>query len=69
MTGMPDVECPTGCSVFPKEIMRSSRRWLEKRFKKLVYWNRLEKGGHFAAFEQPEVFVDELRKCFREMRG
>jgi pimeloyl-ACP methyl ester carboxylesterase len=68
MTGMPDVECPMGCSVFPKEIMRSSRRWLEKRFKKLVYWNRLEKGGHFAALEQPEIFVDELRKCFGQMR-
>ncbi len=62
------VEIPTGCSIFPKEIFRSSRRWAEKRFTDLVYWNELEKGGHFAAFEQPEVFVRELRECFRSAR-
>jgi pimeloyl-ACP methyl ester carboxylesterase len=62
------VSLPTGCSIFPKEIMRTSRRWAEKRFTKLVYWNELDKGGHFAAFEQPETFVGELRKCFRNMR-
>lgn len=64
-----EVEVKTGCSIFPKEIFRSSRRWAEKKFKNLVHWNELEKGGHFAAFEQPEVFVDELRTCFRNMRG
>jgi pimeloyl-ACP methyl ester carboxylesterase len=58
---MEEVEVPTGCSIFPKEIMRTSRRWAEKRFKNIVYWNELEKGGHFAAFEQPEIFVDEIR--------
>lgn len=62
------VTLPTGCSIFPKEIMRTSRRWAEKRFPNLVYWNELDKGGHFAAFEQPDTFVDELRKCFRKMR-
>jgi pimeloyl-ACP methyl ester carboxylesterase len=62
------VEVKAGCSIFPKEIFRSSRRWAEKKFKNLVHWNELEKGGHFAAFEQPEVFVDELRTCFRHMR-
>jgi pimeloyl-ACP methyl ester carboxylesterase len=62
------VTLPTGCSIFPKEIMRTSRRWAEKRFSNLVYWNELDKGGHFAAFEQPDVFVGELRKCFRNMR-
>jgi pimeloyl-ACP methyl ester carboxylesterase len=60
---------PTGCSIFPKEIFRSSRRWAEKRFTKLVHWNELPKGGHFAAFEQPSAFVNELRACFRHMRG
>ena len=58
--------CPTGCSIFPKEIFRSSRRWAEKRFTNLVHWNELERGGHFAAFEQPETFVNELRTCFRQ---
>jgi pimeloyl-ACP methyl ester carboxylesterase len=66
---LPNVTVPTGCSIFPKEIFRCSRRWAEKRFTKLVYFNELERGGHFAAFEQPETFVNELRKCFRHMRG
>ena len=65
---MGDVELPTGCSIFPKEIMRTSRRWAEKRFHNIRYWNELEKGGHFAAFEQPETFVAELRAAFRSMR-
>ncbi len=63
-----EVTVPTGCSIFPKEIIRTSRRWAEKRFKNIVYWNKLERGGHFAAFEQPETFVEELRNCFRAMR-
>jgi epoxide hydrolase len=62
------VSVPTGCSIFPKEIFRCSRRWAEKRFQKLIYWNELDKGGHFAAFERPSVFVDEVRNCFRALR-
>ncbi len=62
------VEIPVGCSMFPKEIFRSSRRWAEKRFRKLVHWNELDRGGHFAAFERPEVFVNEVRTCFRQIR-
>ena len=67
--GLPNVTVPTGCSIFPKEIFRCSRRWAEKRFTDLVHWSELEKGGHFAAFEQPETFVNEIRSCFRHMRG
>jgi pimeloyl-ACP methyl ester carboxylesterase len=63
------VRIPAGCSIFPKEIFRVSRRWAEKRYSNLVYWNRLPKGGHFAAFEQPETFARELRDCFRKMRS
>jgi pimeloyl-ACP methyl ester carboxylesterase len=69
--GSPPVDkpkVPVGCSIFPKEIFRSSRRWAEKHFGSLVHWNELEKGGHFAAFEQPEVFVEEVRTCFRHAR-
>jgi len=62
------VKVPVGCSIFPKEIFRCSRRWAEKRFGSLLHWNELEKGGHFAAFEQPEVYVDEVRACFRGLR-
>ena len=65
---MEQITIPVGASIFPKEIFRSSRRWAEKRFSRLVHWNELERGGHFAAFEQPELFVGELRACFRAMR-
>jgi pimeloyl-ACP methyl ester carboxylesterase len=62
------VPAPTGLSIFPKEIFRSSRRWAEKRFTDLRYWNELDKGGHFAAFEQPTSYVDEVRAFFRLVR-
>jgi pimeloyl-ACP methyl ester carboxylesterase len=62
------VNIPSGCSIFPKEIFRTSKRWAEKRFTKLVYFNELDKGGHFAAFEQPEMYLKEVRACFRKMR-
>ncbi len=62
------VAVPTGCSIFPKELQRPSRRWAARRFLDIRYWNELDKGGHFAAFEQPELFVDELRAFFRLVR-
>ncbi len=63
-----EVETPTGCSIFPKEIFLCSRRWAANRYRNIIYWNELDKGGHFAAFEQPELFVGELRNCFRLVR-
>ena len=65
---MEPVQVPVGASIFPKEIFRTSKRWAEKHFGGLLYWNELDKGGHFAAFEQPEVFVEEIRACFRSLR-
>ncbi len=65
--GFNPVTIPTGCSLFPHEIMRASRRWAETRFKDIVYWNSLERGGHFAAMERPESYISEVRACFREM--
>jgi len=62
------VAVPTGCSIFPKEIQRPSRRWAEKRFLDIRYWNEPDRGGHFAAFEQPDLFVEELRAFFRLVR-
>jgi pimeloyl-ACP methyl ester carboxylesterase len=62
------VHLPTGCSIFPKEIVPTPRSWAEQRYRNIVYWNELDRGGHFAAFEQPALFVDELRACFRLMR-
>jgi len=61
------VKLPTGCSIFPKEIIPTPRSWAETRYKNIVYWNELTQGGHFAAFEQPDLFVQEIRDCFRLM--
>jgi epoxide hydrolase len=68
MPNLAEVPIPAGASIFPKEIFRASRRWAEKRFTNLIHWNELPKGGHFAAFEQPEAFVGEVRACFRKLR-
>ena len=62
------IEVPSAISVLPKEIFRTSRRWAESRFTDLRHFNELDRGGHFAAFEQPELFVDEVRAAFRSMR-
>ena len=63
-----EISTPTGCSIFPKELFTCSRRWAERRFTNIIYWNELDRGGHFAALEQPELFVNELRDCFRSVR-
>jgi epoxide hydrolase len=63
------VSVPTGCSIFPRGIFRPSRRWPEKQFTDIRYWNELDKGGHFAAFEQPDQFVQEVRAAFRSFRS
>jgi pimeloyl-ACP methyl ester carboxylesterase len=65
----PEITRPLGVSIFPKEIFRPSRRWAERRYKNIVYWNELNQGGHFAAFEQPAAYVEEVRKCFRGFRS
>ena len=63
-----EVVVPTGCSIFPKEIVRPSERWIRKRFTNLCYYNELDRGGHFAAFEQPELYLQEIRTYFRSVR-
>jgi pimeloyl-ACP methyl ester carboxylesterase len=67
--GVGPVSVPTGCSVFPREIRRPSRRQAEVRFQNVHWWNEPARGGHFAAFEQPALFVDEVRSAFRPLRG
>jgi pimeloyl-ACP methyl ester carboxylesterase len=59
---------PVGVSIFPKEIMRPSRRWAERHMSNIIHWNELDRGGHFAAWEQPELYVKEIRDCFRHVR-
>lgn len=62
------IAVPTGCSIFPRESPRASCRWAERRFTDIRYWNELEWGGHFAAFEQPKAFTEEVRSFFRLVR-
>lgn len=62
------VDLPVGCSIFPREIVPAPRSWAERLFPKLMHWNELDRGGHFAAFEQPALFTQELRTCFHSLR-
>jgi pimeloyl-ACP methyl ester carboxylesterase len=62
------VELPVGCSIFPREMPRAPRSWAEQCFPNLIHWRELDRGGHFAAFEQPVLFTQELRDCFRSLR-
>jgi epoxide hydrolase len=62
------VDMPVGCSLFPREIFPTPRSWAEQFYADLFYWNELDRGGHFAAFEQPALFTQELRDCFRTLR-
>ena len=63
------LELPVGVSVYPREIIRPSRRWADRQMANIIHWNELPKGGHFAAWEQPASFVGELRDCFRHVRA
>jgi pimeloyl-ACP methyl ester carboxylesterase len=65
---LPPISVPTGCSIFPKEIFRLSRRLAERRFTDLRHWHELDRGGHFAALEQPVLLANELRAFFRRVR-
>lgn len=68
MSEPPPMLMPTAISMFPKELVRISRRWAEKRFGTLVHFNELEAGGHFAALEQPGLLTNEIRAGFRGLR-
>ena len=58
------VHVPMGGTIFPKEIFRTSQRFAQRIYTKIIYWNERPKGGHFAAFEQPDTYVEEVRACF-----
>jgi len=62
------VAVPTGVAVFPREIVTPVRRWMEGNFTNIRHWNEMPKGGHFAAFEQPGLFVGDVRAFFRTLR-
>jgi pimeloyl-ACP methyl ester carboxylesterase len=63
-----DISIPVGVTVFPGEIYQAPRNWAEQNYHRLTYWNEVAKGGHFAAFEQPELFTNEVRAAFRTLR-
>jgi pimeloyl-ACP methyl ester carboxylesterase len=64
----PEVSIPTGFTTFPGEIWRTPRSWAENSYPNLVYFNEVDRGGHFAAWEEPELFASEVRAAFRSLR-
>jgi len=62
------VAIPVAVSAFPDELYQAPRSWTERAYPKLIYYNKLDKGGHFAAWEQPELFSQELRAAFKSLR-
>jgi len=66
---LPPPRIPVGFSTFPGEIWRTPRSWAEKSYATLSYFGEAERGGHFAAWEEPELFAAELRAAFRPLRG
>ncbi len=67
-TGDFRVDLPAAVSNFPREITKAPRKWAERTLRNIVYWNDCDRGGHFAAWEEPDLFVAELRKAFALMR-
>jgi pimeloyl-ACP methyl ester carboxylesterase len=63
-----NVTIPVAVSVFPDEIYAAPRSWAQRAYPKLIHYNKLNKGGHFAAWEQPELFVTEVRESFKSLR-
>lgn len=63
------VDLPVGCSIFPREIYQAPRSWAQSFYQRLIYWHELDRGGHFAVLEQPALFTEELRRCFRLLRN
>ena len=64
----PDVRIPVGFTTFPGEIWRTPRSWVEQSYANVVYYNEAASGGHFAAWEEPAIFADEMRAAFRSVR-
>jgi pimeloyl-ACP methyl ester carboxylesterase len=64
----PPVSVPVGFTTFPGEIVATPRSWVEQAYPTLIYFNKVEKGGHFAAWEEPELFSQEVRAAFRSLR-
>jgi hypothetical protein len=64
----PDVSVPVGFTTFPGEIWRTPRSWVEHSYPNVIYFNEVDRGGHFAAWEEPQLFSEEVRAAFRSLR-
>ena len=62
------VEVPTACALFPREATLPPRRWVEARYN-LTRWTEMPRGGHFPPLEEPQLYVDDVRAFFRDLRG
>jgi len=62
------ISLPVAVSVFPDELYQAPRSWTEQAFPNLIHYNKVDKGGHYAPWEQPSIFVEELRQSFRSLR-
>jgi len=67
--GVKGVSVPVAVSAFPDELYQAPRSWAERAYPKLIHYNKLDKGGHFAAWEQPKLFAEEVRAGFRSLRN
>ena len=65
---IPQVSVPVGFTAFPGEIFRAPRNWVQQAYPSLSYFNEAERGGRFAAWEEPELFATEIRAAFRSLR-
>ncbi|HEX9200765.1 MAG TPA: epoxide hydrolase, partial [Acidobacteriaceae bacterium] len=63
-----NVSIPAAVSVFPKELYEAPRSWVERAYPNLIYYNTLDRGGHFAAWQEPQLFSQEVRAAFRSLR-
>jgi pimeloyl-ACP methyl ester carboxylesterase len=64
-----EIALPVAISVFPEEVYRAPESWARRAYRNLIYFNEVERGGHFAAWEEPELFAAELRAAFRSLRA
>ena len=63
-----EISIPVGVMVFPREIYRAPKSWTQRAYRNLIYFNEVDKGGHFAAWERPQLFSEEIRAAFRSLR-
>jgi pimeloyl-ACP methyl ester carboxylesterase len=63
-----DISLPAAITVFPGEMHQAPRSWAERSYHQLIYDNKVDRGGHFAAWEEPQLFSEEIRAAFRSLR-